>query len=294
LIVELVKRSLDNIAHVVIMGGAFCVPGNLSDDPTITDNQVAEWNMWIDAEAARYLFNSGVRLSIIPLDATQYLVQPDDVDVVNAIDDTAVRYTAQNWSDQIGMNPGGFLIWDGITIVAVTNPEFFDWAYDGVDVIVEEGEHQSQTIALDNGATHTRYATGADYEAIMNQIFTTFRGEKQSEGVSPDDALEDTIIKGLGGTWEGFAGVLHITFVLDPVCELNAKCGTFEIPEFSLTGDITFVDIDGDIYEFKATNLSCGEPSGVLYKYLQFLEDGTLRYVTTGPDSVNEAVLTRE
>jgi hypothetical protein len=82
--------------------------------------------------------------------------------------------------------------------------------------------------------------------------------------------------------------------VLDPVCELNAKCGTFEIPEFSLTGDITFVDIDGDIYEFKATNLSCGEPSGVLYKYLQFLEDGTLRYVTTGPDSVNEAVLTRE
>jgi len=319
LIVELVKRSpdkvtivamasmidvaralqidpgiIDNIAHVVIMGGAFRVPGNLSDDPTITDNQVAEWNMWIDAEAARYLFNSGVRLSIVPLDATQYLVQPDDVDVVNAIDDTAVRYTARNWSDQIGMNPGGFLIWDDITIVAVTNPEFFDWAYDGVDVIVEEGEHQGQTIALDNGATHARYATGADYEAIMNQIFTTFRGETQSEDVSPDDALEDTIIKGLGGTWEGFAGVFHITFVLDPVCELNAKCGTFEIPEFSLTGDITFVDIDGDIYEFKATNLSSGEPSGALYEYLQILEDGTLRYVTTGPDSVNEAVLTRE
>jgi pyrimidine-specific ribonucleoside hydrolase len=274
---------IDNIAHVVIMGGAFTVPGNLNDDPTITENQAAEWNMWIDSEAARYLFNSGVRVSIVPLDAIQYLVQPDDVAIMNAIDDPAVRYTAQNWSDQIGMNPGGFLIWDTITIVAVTNPEFFDWTYDGVDVITEAGAHQGQTIALNNGATHTRYATGADYEAIMDQIFTTFRSVTQAMTITE-----------LGGTWEGSTGVFHITFVLDPVCELNVKCGSFEIPEFSLTGDITFVDIDGDKYEFKATNLSSGEPSGALYEYLQIMEDGTLRYVTTGPDSINEAILTRK
>lgn len=285
---------IDNIAHVVIMGGAFTVPGNLADDPTITDNRVAEWNMWIDAEAARYLFNSGVRLSIVPLDATRYLVQPDDVAVMNAIDDTAVRYTAQNWSDQIGMNPGGFLIWDSITIVAVTNPEFFDWTYDGVDVITEVGEHQGQTIALNNDAAHTRYATDADYEAIMDQIFTTFRGGTPSTGISPDNATQDMTITGLGGTWEGSAGVFHITFVLDSVCELNVKCGTFEIPEFSLTGDIIFVDVDGDKYEFKTTNLSSGEPSGALYEYLQILDDGTLRYVTTGPDSFNQAVLTKK
>ncbi len=285
---------IDNISHVVIMGGAFTVRGNLDDDPAITDNQVAEWNMWIDAEAARYLFNSGVRLSIVPLDAIQYLVQPEDVDVVNSIDDNAVRYVAQNWTDQIGMNPGGFLIWDSITIVAVTNPEFFDWTYDGVDVITEAGAYQGQTLALNNGAAHTRYATDADYEAIMDQIYKTFRDEMQPADISPDDTAQGMTITGLGGTWEGFTGEFHISFVLDPLCELNVKCGTFEIPEFSLTGDITFVAIDGDVYEFEATNLSSGVPSGALYEYLQLLEDGTLRYVTTGPDSINEAFLTRK
>jgi hypothetical protein len=274
---------IDNIAHVVIMGGALNVPGNLNDDPTITDNQVAEWNTWIDAEAARYLFNSGVRLSIVPLDAIQYMVQPDDVEIINAIDDSAERYIAQNWSEQIGINPDGFLIWDTITIVAVTNPEFFDWTYDGVDVITQTGANQGQTIALNNGTTHTRYATGADYEAIMDQIFQTFRSKTQTMAIT-----------GLDGTWEGSTGVFHITFWLEPACELNVKCGTFEIPEFSLTGDITFVDIDGDKYEFKTTNLSSGEPSSALYEYLQVLEDGTLRYVTTGSDSLNEAILTRK
>jgi pyrimidine-specific ribonucleoside hydrolase len=283
---------IDNIAHVVIMGGAFTVPGNLNDDPTIMDNTVAEWNMWIDAEAARYLFNSGVRVSIVPLDATQYLVQPQEVDRMYSIDDPGVNYVAQAWGMQRGWW-GEFLIWDTIAIVAITNPELFDWTYDGVDVITEPGPTQGQTISLNNGATHIRYATGADYDAIMEQIFETMGGVSHAtEGESSWVTVEGNSIAGLGGTWEGDTAAFHIIFNLDPVCELNFVCGNFEIPDFTLTGDVTFINIDGDILQFSATNMSNGATSEDLYEYLQILEDGTLKYVTIGPEGGNEAILT--
>lgn len=282
---------IDNISHVVIMGGAFTVPGNLDEGPDPTNNDVAEWNMYIDAQAAKYLFNSGVPLSIVPLDAIQYLVQSEDVDRMNAIADPAVSYVAQMWNQQFEWSGGaGFLIWDTITITAVTNPENFYWTYDGVDVIAEPGDYQGQTIALNNGATHSRYATGADYDAILDQIFETFEEGSRTE---TDDTVEsELIISELAGTWEGFTGDFHITFFLETACKLNEKCGTFEIPEFSLTGDVTFVEIDGDKYIFQATNMSSGLES-TNYEYLQILEDGTLKYYTTNQVESSEAILTR-
>ena len=281
---------IDNISHVVIMGGAFTISGNLDDAPYPISNKAAEWNMWIDAQAAKYLFNSGVRLSIVPLDAIQYYLPEEDVNTINTINDPAVNYVAQMWNSQFG-NFGPFFIWDTITATAVTNPENFYWTYDGVDVITEVGDFQGQTIALNNGAQHTRYATDADYDAILDQLFETFRGE--TTFAPPADGESDIPIIELAGTWEGFTGDFHITFFLEPECELNVKCWTFEIPDFSLTGEVTFVDVDGNVYEFKATNISSGQP-GNDYEYLQLLDDGTLFYSTTGSCVTSEAILERE
>lgn len=281
---------IDNISHVVIMGGAFTISGNLDDAPYPISNKAAEWNMWIDAQAAKYLFNSGVRLSIVPLDAIQYYLPEEDVNTINTINDPAVNYVAQMWNSQFG-NFGPFFIWDTITATAVTNPENFYWTYDGVDVITEVGDFQGQTIALNNGATHTRFATGADYDAILDQLFETFRGE--TELVPPADEKSELSITELGGTWEGYTGGFHITFFIEPECKLNEKCGTFEIPEFSLTGDIAFVNVNGNVYEFKATNMSSGQ-TGADYEYLQLQDDGTLFYSTTGSGVTSEAILERQ
>jgi inosine-uridine nucleoside N-ribohydrolase len=288
---------IDNISHVIIMGGAFTVPGNLNEGPEPTNNVVAEWNIWIDAEAAKYLFNSGVPLSIVPLDGIQYFVTREDVNTVNAINDPGVNYVAWMWNQQLEWF-GEFFIWDMITATAVTNPENFFWTVDGVDVITEPGDFQGQTVALNNGAQHTRYATGGDYDAIMQQIFETYGGEQpaaatilggdDSAGAEPESAVVE-----LGGTWEGETEAFHITFILQDTCMLNVKCGTFEIPDFSLTGDITFVRVDGHVYEFNATNLSSGVPSAAEYEYLELLDDGTLKYVTMGGSTVNQAILYR-
>jgi hypothetical protein len=273
------------------MGGAFNIPGNLDDAPYPISNEVAEWNMWIDAQAAQYVFNSGVPVSIIPLDAIQYYVQNEDITEINGIDDPGVRYVARMWDEQWGWAGGGFFIWDTITATAVTNPENFHWKYDGIDVITEPGDFQGQTITLNNGATHTRFAAGADYEAVLDQLFETFREETALGPLAGEES--ELSITELGGTWEGFTGDFHITFYLESECILNEKCGTFEIPEFSLTGDVTFVNVDGNVYEFKATKMSSGQP-GADYEYLQLLDDGTLFYSTTGSGVTSEAVLERQ
>ena len=59
------------VEEIVIMGGAFRVPGNLGDGGAFkTTNTTAEWNFFVDPEAASRVFRSGVPLRVAPLDAT--------------------------------------------------------------------------------------------------------------------------------------------------------------------------------------------------------------------------------
>jgi len=288
---------IDNIAQVIIMGGAFTIKGNLDEGPEPTTNEVAEWNIWVDPIAADYLFNSGVPLTIVPLDAIQYLVQNDKVKQMNSITDPGVNYVAQMWNNQIGWAPEGFFIWDTIAAVAVTNPEYFSWTHDGVDVITEVGDFQGQTIALNNGARHTRFATDADYDAILNQVFDVFEFVTLEDFVSEsesEDLKSDSFMIELGGVWEGVAtsGFL-ITFDLDSPCKLNEICGSFEIPDFSLNGEIVFTEVKGNEYIFQATNLSSGQ-TGNPYESLTRLDDGTLKYFTTDYTTENEAILMKK
>ena len=57
--------------ELVIMGGAVRVPGNLGDgDAFRTENKTAEWNLFVDPGAAKLVFDSGARIRLVPLDAT--------------------------------------------------------------------------------------------------------------------------------------------------------------------------------------------------------------------------------
>ncbi|MCJ7715089.1 MAG: nucleoside hydrolase [Anaerolineales bacterium] len=287
---------IDNIAHVVIMGGAFNMPGNLDEGPDFTTNLAAEWNMYIDAAAAQYVFKSGVPVSVIPLDGVQYYIQQSDINEIRINIYPRMNYVSQMWDQQWGWAGGGFLIWDTIASTAVTNPENFHWVYGGVDVITKVGDFQGQTIALNDGAQHIRYAKDADYYAIMDQLFETFRGETvlfSPASTLPPTPEPDPIITELAGTWSGHTGDFQIIFYLNAECSLNEICGGFEIPDFSLSGDVTIVDADEDIFEFEVSNLSFVVTSAD-YEYLQPQDNGTLKYFSSGPDGTSEAVLEKQ
>ncbi len=65
---------LHKISRVWIMGGNVFVPGNIGSNPYPSIdhllNQTAEWNIWTDIMAAEIVFESGLDIALIPLDAT--------------------------------------------------------------------------------------------------------------------------------------------------------------------------------------------------------------------------------
>ena len=137
----------------------------------------------------------------------------------------------------------------------------------------------------------------------MDLLFDIFRGDApdwepaaadtSEQRWAPPAVSSEEMITSLGGTWEGYTGYFHITFTIEPECRLNQICGTFEIHEFSLTGDVTFVAIKDNLYEFKASNLSAQvEPAE--YEYLELREDGKLNYVTQGSSQTSQAVLDKK
>jgi purine nucleosidase len=71
---EIVAR----VRQVVLMGGAYFEVGNITP--------AAEFNIYVDPEAARLVFGSGVRLVVLPLDAThQAITSRDWVEAMRAL-----------------------------------------------------------------------------------------------------------------------------------------------------------------------------------------------------------------
>jgi purine nucleosidase/pyrimidine-specific ribonucleoside hydrolase len=69
-----------NISAVYFMGGAVYVPGNITNLMPDPNNQVADWNMIADPQAAKDVFESGLELYMVPLDAThKVLLQQEDL-----------------------------------------------------------------------------------------------------------------------------------------------------------------------------------------------------------------------
>lgn len=65
------RASLEGLDEIVIMGGAFDVPGNVfSSGEFISPTETAEWNLFVDPLAAQRVFGLGARMLVVPLDAT--------------------------------------------------------------------------------------------------------------------------------------------------------------------------------------------------------------------------------
>jgi inosine-uridine nucleoside N-ribohydrolase len=62
------RRRLGRVGRVVVMGGAVGVPGNVTP--------AAEFNFYVDPEAAAALFDAGLPLELVPLDVTGRVVLP--------------------------------------------------------------------------------------------------------------------------------------------------------------------------------------------------------------------------
>lgn len=68
LAIERDLRTMKKVREIIAMGGAFRVPGNTSP--------VAEFNMYVDPDAAQRVLHAGLPLTLVPLDITEQVVLP--------------------------------------------------------------------------------------------------------------------------------------------------------------------------------------------------------------------------
>jgi inosine-uridine nucleoside N-ribohydrolase len=59
-------RGLSRVGRIVVMGGAIAAPGNITP--------AAEFNFYVDPEAAAAVFEAGLPIELVPLDATRQAV----------------------------------------------------------------------------------------------------------------------------------------------------------------------------------------------------------------------------
>jgi inosine-uridine nucleoside N-ribohydrolase len=107
-----------SITEVVWMGGAVAVGGNMT--------AAAEFNAWMDPDAADLVFASGVSMKMIPLDVTErFEWSAGEIQTLrgagragNLLAD-AIRYVLDR--------DDSFVPHDAVAAIAMTSPELFSW-----------------------------------------------------------------------------------------------------------------------------------------------------------------------
>ncbi len=168
------SHALDGYARIVIMGGAFDVPGNTGP--------VAEFNFYVDPEAAAVLMASGLPITLVPLDATTTTILPAAMLVAHAEGAPPARpgrslgcilyraldyYIAfQEWESGL---PGGYMH-DPLAVAAVIRPEIVETEKVSVDVLTDGADRgRSIARAAESGRT-IRVVRSADKVRFLSML----------------------------------------------------------------------------------------------------------------------------
>ena len=278
----------DGIAAVYFMGGAVDVPGNITNLVPGSRNAVAEWNILADPQAAREVFDSGLALYMIPLDATnRVILHPADVALWHAGGEAA-DLVADLYD--IMFEDYGFEtveIFDLTAAAVMATPGLCAFQPLHLEVVTEEGNTLGQTVVVPGAPPNLQVCLQPEADLIQEALDRAL-----SSGEGPV-ALE--VPDGLIGTWQGSASnkgfEMRISVVLEAPCRLGQVCGRFDIPTVGCSGTLTWVGMEGDLYQFQAGEKSggCGEGAD----FLSPQEDGSLAYISRGDYGETTGILHR-
>ena len=157
---ELVAKT----AQVVIMGGAVRVAGNTILQPDELSDLSAEYNLFVDPEAAKAVFalaGSGLRITLVPLDATNALpLKSPFVDQLLAAPGRNARLSGEVLKlVQHEMESWEYYLWDGAAVLAAVEPDLF--TFENLNIKIHtEGRAQGRSEESSEGAGPIRVATG--------------------------------------------------------------------------------------------------------------------------------------
>jgi pyrimidine-specific ribonucleoside hydrolase len=143
----------DKIRDLYVMGGSIYTPGNIESDWPEIQNQVAEWNIWVDPLAASEVFSSGIPIHLVPLDATRQVVwRQADVPTWRAGGIQEGKIAAgllQLMLDTHGRD--GMFVWDLVAAVHASHPAICPETTLNLEVLTGPGPEQGQTAVTKDG-----------------------------------------------------------------------------------------------------------------------------------------------
>ncbi|UCG22703.1 MAG: nucleoside hydrolase [Chloroflexota bacterium] len=167
------------IKQLYIMGGAFTVPGNVSNPPEMgIDNTAAEWNIYVDPHAAGLVVASGAPITFVPLDASNHVpLDQGFYDRLEADRTTPeAKFIYQVLTKNIGfVRSGAYFFWDPLTAAIAADETLASLETHPVTVIEEEGPESGAT-RLDENGRLVRIATATDGQRFKQHFLDLLNG----------------------------------------------------------------------------------------------------------------------
>ncbi|MCP2071814.1 UNVERIFIED_ORG: inosine-uridine nucleoside N-ribohydrolase [Pseudomonas lini] len=185
---DLLRSKVDRI---VMMGGNLLpqyvqpgAPGNIIDalgDTPYYTNKVAEWNIFLDPLSAQYVFNSGIPVQLVALNAcNQILITQDFLRQLSRITNPVAQFLTQVLqSSTIAPGIGNYLyFWDPLAAIAITDPQLIQFTRYSLLVEQELNEEQDTSGKLipDNAGAPVDVAVGTGPGFVKALYLNTIAG----------------------------------------------------------------------------------------------------------------------
>jgi pyrimidine-specific ribonucleoside hydrolase len=148
---EATPGLVDNIEKIYIMGGAVDVPGSQVSET----NTTAEWNIYGDPHGAKLTFDSGVPITLVPLDATNEApVTPEFVAQLESEKDSpAAEFVATLLSNNAeSIASGSYFFWDPLAAVVMADQSIVTLTPRTVTIVDAPGDPEDgRTMPADDG-----------------------------------------------------------------------------------------------------------------------------------------------
>ncbi len=161
------------LGPVTVMGGALHVPGNVMFGGP-PDNQVAEWNIYVDPTAAQTVIDSGLRVRLVSLDGTGQV--PVTTAYAERVREEATGpgalVLAELFDTHSFMTDGTYYLWDPLAAALAAGHSLGSFSPARVDVDEAEGPEAGFTRPID-GDPNIEYLSSADAAAAEEALLET-------------------------------------------------------------------------------------------------------------------------
>lgn len=161
----------ERLGPVVVMGGALHVPGNLACCGAPEDNDVAEWNVYVDPRATSVVVQSGIHPSFVSLDGTNQvpLTREFGARFIESATGPAAQVVAELFRANPFMTDGSFYLWD--VLAAQVAAGYAVGTFSPACVEVEEAEGPESGFTRPGCDTsNVEYLTTADAAAAEDTL----------------------------------------------------------------------------------------------------------------------------